>query len=304
MTINDVLPLIIAITAMLISLITLIYTIKTFLFKNGQYITGYYSLCNSSACEDPYISKIVLENKKDKAVIIYQIYLQIGYNYFILLDDFEKKPLILASFEAFSKDYDPIDHYVDNLEHIRLTKLLEDKKIKQNIVLSTSEGKYKVKGVKGRWSPINKMFKNHMTIIINPIRIIYKEKSYGSNTQYILDIKNTEDRDEVIPIYPGDYQLKKFINFQLTKECLESKKNLEDFLTHEKSLGHIMCKKFKVIDVKEAYKLDENNHYTEIPEMPYVNWFSYYILGRIATIYEDYKLNQENKKILSRLKKR
>ena len=121
----------ITIIAALISLISLIYTIKTFLFKNGLHITGYYSLRSDIACEDNYVSEIVLENRKDKSVIIYQIYLQIGYNYFVLLDDFKNKPLILCPFEAFVKSYEPIEHYEASCKWIKLNKLLDDGKIKK-----------------------------------------------------------------------------------------------------------------------------------------------------------------------------
>lgn len=303
MNTNEIFSLMLAIVAMLISLISLIYTIKTFLFKNGLYITGYHSLCSDIACEDKYVGKIVLENRKDKAIIIYQIYLQVGYNCFILLDDFEEKPLILGPFEAFSKSYEPIEHYEVSSKCIKLNKLLDDKKIEKNIVLSTSEGKYKVKGNKAIWNPIVKMFKNHMTAVIRPIRIIYKEKSYGSNTRYILEFKYNNDEEEIIPVYPLDYQIKKFKNFQLTQKSLESKENLEAFLTCEKSIGHITCEEFKVLDVKSLKsecKIDENNHYIE---MQYVNWFTYNIFGRIATIYQDYKLKRENKKRISKQKK-
>lgn len=146
------------------------------------------------------------------------------------------------------------------------------------------------------------MFKNHMTAVIQPIRIIYKGKSYGSNTRYILEFKYNNDDDEVIPIYPYDYQIKKFKNFQLTQKSLESKEKLEAFLACEKSRGNITCEKFTVLDVKSLKskcKIDENTHYIE---MQYTNWFTYNIWGRIATIYQDYKLTRENKKRLSEQK--
>lgn len=295
MNTNELFSLVIAIIAMLISLISLVYTIKTFLFKNGLNITGSYSMCSSIACDDKYVSKIVLENRKDKAIIIYKIYLQIGYNCFVLLDDFEKNPLILSPFEAFSKSYEPIEHYKINLNCIKLNELIDNDEVKKCIVLSTSEGKYKVKQNKVMWNPIVKMFENHMTAIITPIRISYKGQSYGSNTIYILVFEYT-DKEEVFPIYPQDYQIKKFNNFQLTPASLESKEKLEAFLACEKSRGHIKCEKIKVLDVKtlkEKCDTDTNNHDIE---MPYANWFTYNVIGRITTIYQNYKLKQKNKK--------
>ena len=78
---------------------------------------------------------------------------------------------------------------------------------------------------------------------------------------------------------------------------------MEALLTCEKSKGNITCEKFIVLDVKQLRskcKINENNNYIE---MEYTNWFTYNILGRIATIYRDYKLKEENKKILSEQQK-
>lgn len=169
--------------AMIISIIALVYTTKTYILKSGTRIRGSFILCSSYSCEDQYVNKITLENLKDKAEIIYKIFLRLGHNYYIVIEDFEDNPLILKPFEAYTKQYDPIEYYSVNMNRIKLNNLFSDRKMKARLVLSTAEGKYIVKGRESYWDPIIDFFNNHMTAIIHPIRGTYKEKAYGSNVK-------------------------------------------------------------------------------------------------------------------------
>jgi len=296
-TMNSIVSIVTAFVALIVSIIALVYTGKAYLLKSGAYIRGSYSICSSISCDDKYINNVILENLKDRAVVIFKIYLKLGHNYFIEIDDFESAPLILRPFEVFNKEYDPIDLYSVGMRRILLNDLLDNKSVKQKIVLSTSEGKYIVKERINYWDPISNFFKNYMTAIIRPMRSTYKGKSYGSNAKFIVEFKMESGKDEVIPIYPRDYMIKKFKHFKLTKEVLESKEVLEEYLYEKFIEGSLNCADITVYEMeswrKEIYESKSNKSITA----KYQNWFMYYIVGRIATIFYDYRLKKQNKSL-------
>lgn len=294
---NSITPTATSLVALIVSIIALVYTAKAFLLKSGAYIRGSYVMRSDIACDDKYIYKINLENLKDRAVVIFKIYLQVGHNYFIEIDDFESDPLILRPFEIFSREYDPIDLYSYGTGRILLNDLLEDKSAKRQIVLSTSEGKYIVKDFINYWDPISIFFQNYATAIIRPMRSTYKGKSYGSNAKFIVEFKMESGQEEIVPIYPRDYELKKFNHFSLTKESLASKEALEEYLYEKVIEGTLKCTDVVVYDIdiwrNEIYEAENKGVITA----KYENWFEYYVIARIESKMSDYRLKRKNKSL-------
>ena len=197
MNLSNVVASINSVVALLVSIAALIYTAKTYLLKSGAQIRGLFSIHSSISCEDKYVGSLALENMKDRATVIFKIYLLIGRNYYIELEDFEDAPLVLKPFEVFSKQYDPVDFYSVSMKRINLNNILDSKKAKSRIVLSTGDGRYDVKEWINRWSPIGDFFKNHITAVIHPIRSTYKGKSYGGNAKYIVALMATQNTPPV-----------------------------------------------------------------------------------------------------------
>src|SRR5947208_2838471 len=83
---------IVSVIAMIVSIIALIYAAKTYWLKSGIKIRGGYTTARSISCQDTYIRNIILENLKDKSVVIFNIHLKLGRNYFIEIDDFTNNP--------------------------------------------------------------------------------------------------------------------------------------------------------------------------------------------------------------------
>jgi len=295
---NIIVPTVVAFVALVVSIIALVYTSKAYLLKSGAYIRGSYSICSDISCDDKYIRNINLENLKDRALVIFKIYLQIGHNHFLEIENFEDNPLILKPFEIFYKEYEPIDLYSIGMGRILLNDLLDDKTVKQRIVLSTSEGKYIVKDFINYWDPIGLFFQNYATAIIRPLRSTYKGKSYGSNAKYIIEFKIENGNDEIVPIYPRDYELRKFKHFSLTKESLESKETLEEYLYEKVIEGKLKCTDVTVYDIdnwrKEIYE-DENK---KVITTKYANWFEYYVVARIESRISDYRLKKQNRVLI------
>lgn len=294
---SSIISLINSAIALIISVIALVYTVKTYLLKSGTKIRGSYGTCSSIACEDEYVSRVTLENLKDKSTVIFKIYLLIGHNYFVEIDNFGDTPLILKPFEAFNKEYGHIDLYSVSMRKIDLNKLFRNDNVKKRIVISTSRGKYVVKDHVRYWDPIVDFFKNYSTAVINIRRTVYKNKSYGSNVLYIVDME-TKNGEQIIPIYPGDHELIKFKKINLTEDCLKSKESLELFFNDLKKSETISFENINIFDMKanleKKYKLEYQQE--PIVAKPY-SYYKYKILGWLLTKHKDRLLREKNKKI-------
>ncbi|WP_407363534.1 hypothetical protein [Pseudomonas luteola] len=288
--------LLISLIAIFISLIALTFAVRNYLRKSGIYVRGQYSVCSSSYCQDKYVSSIVLENFKDRPVVIFKIFLLAGRNYYIELEDFDEEPKILKPYEVYSKQYDPVDFYSVNMRRIKLNGLLDSKEVRSQIVLSTSHGKYVVKEWIKRWDPIGDFFKNHMTALIHPMRSTYKNKCFGSEVKYIVDVKTEDGREETIPIYPRDYEIRKFRKFRLTRESLESKDSLEEYLLEQAFNGALNCTDITVHDIEAWRNEHYRDDYKKVIEAKYYNWFMYFVVGRLLTKLSDMRLYFVNRK--------
>lgn len=280
MTTETLISLINSVVAMIISITALIYTVKTYLLKSGANVRGSFGMCSSSVtCEDQYVTSITLENLKDRAIVIFKIFLKVGHNYYIEIEDFGGEPLILKPFEAYQKDYGPLDLYSINMSRIDLNDLFNNRKIKKRIVLSTSDGKYVVTSWIKRWDPVYDFFSNHLTAAVHPRRTTYKGKSYGINAKYIVELKTENGKEEVIAIYPRDYEIKKFRRFRLTKDALVSKDALETYLYDQVGKGLFNCVEITVHDMgawfSEAYEMESK----ETIKAKYYGWFISVVSG-------------------------
>ncbi len=165
--------------AFFISITALCFIIASFRRKSGENIRASFSIAHTAFHNDYYISSLTLENLKDRSVVIFNVYLKMEHNYFLEIENFKSKPLVLKPFEAYSKKYNPVHYYSVNMTKINLNEFLRNRKVKKEIALSTSNGKYIIKSYIKRWSPIFDYLRNHMIIPIQPIRTEHKEEENG-----------------------------------------------------------------------------------------------------------------------------
>ncbi|MBC3419997.1 hypothetical protein [Pseudomonas sp. RW3S2] len=279
-----------------IATFALIVAIKNYKRKSGIAISGNFGITSSSRCEESYVSHIILENLKDRAVTIYGIYLKVGHNFYIDLEDHNDSPLIMKPYETYHKKMGEIISYAVNSNTIKMEKLLQDEKTKKRIVLSTSEGKYVVPKRVKRWSPIGEFFKNHLTGIIHTIRVTHNGECIGGNIAFIVDITRKDQTTETIQLMRSDYRLKIFKNFNLTKDCLESKDSLQKYLEQKQQYGLISKDSIiKVHDFEENTNTIRDHYKGE--EIIAERWsaFYYYIFGPIYTRYSRLMMNRRNK---------
>nr|WP_287413291.1 hypothetical protein [Pseudodesulfovibrio sp.] len=220
LTIVDLLPFFVSITALVTSIIALFFTIRQFNLKKGIEARSTYTLMYSN---DVYISNLILENRKDKPMVIFKIYMKVGNNNYIEIENFENNPLLIKPFETYVKNYEPIIEYKQGFNRIKINSLLKDSKnIKLNTVLYTTEGEYIVKTyVKREEISINKT-------IITMARLPYKNVSYGENIKYLIDFTLWNDKSQVIALNQDAYMLG--YDFNLTQELMKSKQVLENHM--------------------------------------------------------------------------
>jgi hypothetical protein len=250
--------------------------------------------------DDQHISSLVIENLKDRAVTIFAIYLRVGHNYYIEIEDFDDKPLVLQAFETWHKEYGPIEFYGVNARRIAMNPLFDDKRARKRIVLSTSDGKYVITRTPKQWSPVRDFFNNHMTAIVRPVKSAYKATAIGGNISYVLDLVLSSGEPEIIPIHPKDHEVQRFKNFRLTKESLETAAALRQFLQQQVESGTLVCRSFEVIDVK-AWRAKERDFYKGNPIVAsYAGLLKYKVMGRVATLLADQKLRRQNREVQRR----
>lgn len=284
----------ISISALFIAITALIYTVKTYILKSGLKIRCGLSTCSTIDCNDKYISSITLENIKDRATVIFKIYLRLDSNVYVEIEDFSDKPLILKPFEVYYKEYDPLLFYSSGTQLVKIDHLLVNRKIKRDIILSTTQGKYKVKANISGWDAITTSLKNYYTLAIKPYRLEYKNKSYGSNIRYLIDLKYDDGNERVIPVNKNkEYRVFKKVDF--TDIALRSKDDLKKFMLKKKREGKFSFSKIKIIDFAEAFEQSKGSQKTD----PYIaetcGYFRYKVIGKIVTIIEDLKLKRKNK---------
>ncbi|MFJ2427636.1 hypothetical protein [Pseudomonas sp. NPDC087804] len=288
-----------------IAIIALIVAIKNYKRKSGIAINGGIGIASSSRCEENYVSHIVLENLKDRAVTIYGIFLKVGHNFYIEIEDHDDTPFILKPYETYHKKMGEILFYSVNMNKIKMDKLLRNDKVKKRIVLSTSEGKYTVPKEVKRWSPVGEFFNNYLTGVIRTNRTSHNGKDVGGNVRFIVDIKNKEGRTESIHLMPDDYQLVIFDKFNLSRECLLSKESLEIFLEEKRASNLISeTSTITVYDFQDFVKEVSRHYSNKSLEAKMWSAFYYYVFGRLYTLHSNLKTKITNRRNQKNYKKR
>ena len=280
----------IPIAAIALSSIALLVAVLNYRRKSGSRVRGYITIASSIECEDRYVSTLFIENLKDRAITIFAIYLRVGHNYYIRLEDLESRPLILRGYESFAKEYGPIEYYGINLKRINLNKLLADSKLKKRLVLSTADGKLVVPPRIKSWNPIGDYFRNHFTAVIYPIETLHKGRYVGGNIRYVVDVVSEDGHEESVLLRNDSFGA--FRNFRLTAEALKSAEQLRAHLTERKEEGSLRCRSFNVLDL--AVHRANRDPPNETFEATYISWFLYHGIGRLMTRHADWKLAREN----------
>lgn len=249
---HDLANSLLTVSSLVIAIVALHYTFQSYILKLGASIRGtFYIRVPGAYNDDAYVSEIALENLKERPIVVFKIYLRIGKNNYILIEDRAEEPLLLQPFGTYIARYDPIDQYGLLFGRIKLNKLLLSSKVRKQLVLVTTQGRYTIKAQMITSSIEHDVFNTDFTLVAYPMRSTYKARAYGGKVLYLVDYEKSNGQEEVVPIYPDDQIFLKFPGFFLTAQSLVSKEALEAFLRERVDSGAFSCRKLKIIDMRE-----------------------------------------------------
>lgn len=277
----------IAIASFVIASSALIFAFRGDRRKTGMDIRCDFAVASAIWSKEPWVSEVRLENVKDRSVVIYKIYLEVGHGIYIEVENLTDNPLTLGPYDVYQKEYDPIEFYTHGLR--RLTGLLDDITKRRRIVLTTSQGRHIPKSSTRTYDDplFDTILTNFSTGIARPHRLFYKGRSYGSEAKYILTLIGHDQEEIVIPIYPRDYEVKKIRNVCLTRESLESKQALECLLERQIRAGTAPFICFEVVDIESSIRTAFED-YPRSFAVVHQGWFSYHVVDRLMTIWENW----------------
>jgi hypothetical protein len=289
-----IISLCIGVFSLCIGVTALFIGIKNYLRKKGVHVRGIFTMRSSIECDDKYVSEVILENLKDRAITIFAIYLRVGHHCYIELENREDEPLVLKAFETYHKQFGASEFYSCNLHRIDLTDLFADDRAKKRLVLSTSDGKHIVPSIMRRWNPNYEYFRNYMTVIVHPVRSTVKGKDIGGNVKYVVELIPEKGEEEIVLLYSRDYETKRFREFDLTFESLSSKEALEQFFHKMQEEGKLQSTKIVVHDL-EGWRKRKNHLYEKEPaKIEYASALEYRVKGRVYSKYENWKTDRNN----------
>ena len=284
----------IALASFAIAAFALVFSIRGDRRKTGIEIRCDFGVASSVRSSERWVAEVRLENLKDRPISIYKIYLEVGHGLYIEVEDFTETPLTLGACSVYHRKYDPIEFYSAGMR--RVTGFLDGKKTRQRILLTTSEGRYYPRRRTNTFNDpfLDTILKNYTTWVVFPLRWLHKGRSYGSEAKFVVTFANADAEDEVVPIYPHDHEIRKFHNFKLTQEAIESKQALEGFLQEQLTAGKLSCLDIDVIDL-EAYRQEAFEDYPETIIVTPQGWFRHKIVGRCLTLWEKLLTSRKNK---------
>lgn len=310
---SDLLVIAISCISLFVSVIVLLFTYKTYILKYGHKVRGWTGISYSITSSSNYFHTLILENLKDKDLIVFDIFVRFGHN--IYLDMLDKDNLnesyfhIIPALSTKEFRFGPAIEYTSGTDLVNLSQLFANEKISKKIILSTNQGKVVVSPFKKGWSPISDYFNNYGTVIINPIRYysdnsIYgrkgKEKeqtnpaidysTYGNQTLYLVIIKRKHFGLVTYPIWK-DAKVQYFSDIDFTEESLENKDSLKKFLLKAKANNKIDFETIDTIVDFQSYVNSIRKKYSTSPILLEAeNWYTYHITDKIQTYW--YKLKE------------
>lgn len=240
------------------------YAAAQFRLKSSTKISSRYGWSSDLYYNDTYIHSVTLENHKDKSEAVFGIYLRLGRNIYIELEEFDKQPLILPPFEVVSRNLSPVSHYSYGSSIIDINEAFRRKHLKRSIMLSTSHGKYKTKSSKGHWHPRSESLRNDNIAALYCTRIEHvntkgNEYVLPSNVLYIVYFTQG-GKDKQSSILGGEFLRHNDTNFAITEECLQSKEVLLKYLRGLESLKElgVDLNSFRVVSVDEIPEVERD----------------------------------------------
>ncbi len=296
----NILNLWIASTGLIVSAIVLFVTISTWKLKIGQSVRASYGLTTT---DKSYVSTIIIENLKDRDLIIFGIYLKYGSNIYIDLLDidmyYDRYHHIIPALSTRVFELGPVLYYSEHSFEVDIDHLL-DIRNEASIILHSNMGKIKAKKFKKGWSPISQYFRNFGTHYIKVHRFYTKHSvpsfhvqsenyidysSYDKRVKYVVTLKFADGKvhDFDIPSIENYIPFKKL---KFTPEVLSSCDTLKQYFIESQSKNLIEFSEF--IQVSNIGSIIEKNKLRLSPapedyKIKILNKIQYHVIWRLRT---------------------
>ena len=261
----------------------------------------------------PYISSVIIENLKDKELVIHDIYVRFGPDIYVdLLDkDFsDKYSIVVPPLGVKEIKFGPAFMYNVNTHRVSVGNLFNNTKYK--IVLSTSHGKLICKDWDKGWSAISESLCNHHVVVAHPNRIYstssvyYKNNheapaidysSYSDEVKYVVKLITKDGETMFCKIYDNDKKIKLFKDLMFSEEVLKDEDSIKKYLNKAKKKELVCFSKIEEIyNVRKMMDSTLELYQDEIIELKSESPLHFYTLGYINSKWEDIKLLWSNRK--------
>lgn len=289
----------VAFAGFVVSAVVLYVTIQTWLLKRGQAVRASYGI---SITDKPYVSSVIIENLKDRDLVVFAMYLKFGSNVYLDLldidDNYDRYHHIIPALSTRIFELGEPLYYTEGSREVEMERLLHNFE-KGTIVLLTNQGKIKAKKTKRGWSPIAQYFKNYGTCYVRPRRLYTKDavpssrqqrenyinySSFHKGVHYIVTLR-FKDGNEVGFDIPPFYNYVAFSQLKFTPDALASCDTLRQFFLENRSAGIVNFEEIvSIIDVKQIIDRDRKKIYSEkIESIEALNGFNYHVVCKLKT---------------------
>lgn len=305
--INTVLALLSFIIAAVVGVITYF----TYKLKIGQKAKA---SCEISYSNDiPYISSVIIENQKDKDLVIHEIYVKFGPDIYVdlLEKDFtDKYCIVIPPLSVKEFKFGPVFIYNVSTHRVDVEKLFETSKYK--IVLSTSHGKLTCGSWGKGWSAISESLSNHHVVVVQPNRVYSSSSvylndsfetpaidfsSYSSEVKYVVKLITKDGKQMYCPIYNNKKKIVLFKELTFSDDVLKDEDSIKKYLNKAKDKKIVNIAKIEAIyDIQKIMNSTLEHYPEESIELLSESPLHFYTIGFIDSKWKDIKLLWENKK--------
>lgn len=297
--------------SIIIATIAGVFTYFTYKLKIGQKARA---CCGITYSKDlPYISSVIIENQKDKDLVIHEVYVRFGPDIYIdLLDkDYsDRYNIVVPPLSVKEINFGPVFMYNVNTQRVDVENLFKTAKYK--VVLSTSNGKLICNDWNKGWSAISESLRNHHVVVAHPNRIYstssvyYKDNfetpavdysSYSEEVKYVVKLITKDGEKMFCKIYDNDRKIKLFKDLTFSEDVLKDEDSVRKYLNKAKDKKLVNFTKIEEIyNVRKMMDSTQELYKDEVIELKSESPLHFYTIGYIHNKWEDIKLWWSNRK--------
>ena len=272
--------------------------------KRGWDLAGYVRVVTSSvATDESYIHEVHLINNKDRAAVIFAIYLKAVPSAYLLIEDFGDSPLIIAPFSSWSNSYGPVDYHVISMNRVNPPTIDKWLRSRFRIYVSTLDGRIPVTTRKIPWDPIRAYFDNHLLGVAHPIRSTFFGKTLGGRVKHVVQLELRNGEKQILPFYGQEHEYGRYKKLGISEESLTSVDALKQSFLDARANSLIDFVNVSVLDAAVALSESRTEAERRIVT-PIDSWPIVYFVGPIMTRLINRRHRKENRQQKERWKVR